>query len=64
MQIWQTRLPNSQGTLPEKFLHISFSHYILILSKVKNTEERIFYIEHAASEKLSLEELKKSTARR
>ena len=42
------------------FLHIGFSHYILILSKIKEYEERIFYIRRAAEEKLSVNALQKS----
>ena len=61
-QIWQTLLPNLLGISTQDFLHISFSHHILILSKVKSVEERAFYIHHAAVEKLSLEALKASLA--
>ncbi|MDO5134135.1 MAG: DUF1016 N-terminal domain-containing protein, partial [Eubacteriales bacterium] len=63
LQIWQTLLPNSQVVPTEDFLHIGFSHHILILSKVKRTEERAFYIHHTAAEKLSLDALKASIAR-
>lgn len=62
LQIWQTLPPNSQGILTEDFLRIGFSHHILILSKVKNLEERSYYIHHAAAGKLSLDELKASIA--
>ena len=62
LQIWQTLLPNSQEFPFDDFLHIGFSHHILILSKVKNTEERVFYIRHAFSGKLSLDGLKESIA--
>ena len=63
LQIWQTLLPNSQGFPVEDFLHIGFSHHILILSKVKSTEERTFYIRHTVAGKLSLDALKASIAR-
>ena len=63
LQIWQTLLPNSQEFPYEDFLHIGFSHHILILSKVKNIEERVFYIRHAVAGKLSLDALKESIAR-
>ena len=63
LQIWQTLLPNSQGFPSEDFLHIGFSHHILIISKVKNIEERTFYIRHTVAGKLSLEALKESIAR-
>ena len=58
--IWQTRLPNSQEFPLDDFLHIGFSHHILILSKAKEYDERLFYIQKTASEKLSVELLKKS----
>ncbi len=63
LRIWQTLLPNSQEFPSEDFLHIGFSHHILILSKVKNIEERVFYIRHAVAGKLSLDALKESIAR-
>ena len=63
LRIWQTLLPNSQSFPSEDFLHIGFSHHILILSKVKSIEERVFYIRHTVVEKLSLEALKESIAR-
>ena len=63
LQIWQTLLPDSQVVPTEDFLHIGFSHHILILSKVKSTEERAFYIRHTVAEKLSLDGLKASIAR-
>lgn len=62
IQIWQSLLPNSQGFPSEDFLHIGFSHHILILSKVKDLEERVFYIRHAVAGKLNLEALKESIA--
>ncbi len=63
LQIWQTLLPNLQEVPTEDFLHIGFSHHILILSKVKSIEERSFYIHHTVVEKLSLDELKASIVR-
>ncbi len=63
LQIRQKLLPNSQGFPSEDFLHIGFSHHILILSKVKSIEERAFYIHHTVAGKLSLEALKESIAR-
>ncbi len=62
IQIWHSLLPNSQGIPSEDFLHIGFSHHILILSKVKDLEERMFYIRHAVAGKLNLEALKESIA--
>lgn len=61
--IWQTCLPNSATFPINEFLHISFSHHILILSRLKDYDERLFYIQHTASEKLSYEALKQSISR-
>lgn len=61
-QIWQTHLPNSEDFPLEDFLHISFSHHILILSKAKERDERLFYIRQSVSEQLSHSALKKSIA--
>ena len=58
LQIWQTRLPNSDIFSRNEFFNISFSHHTLILSKIKNYDEQIFYIRLAAAEKLSHDELK------
>lgn len=62
LQIWQTRLPNSESFPLVDFLHIGFSHHTLILSKVKSYEERIFYIKRVVAEKLSVDALKNSIA--
>ena len=62
LQIWQTHLPNSEDFSLEDFLHISFSHHILILSKIKERDERLFYIRQSVSEQLSHSALKKSIA--
>lgn len=44
-------------------MSIGFSHHRLILSKVKDIEERIFYINICASEKYSYDTLGTSIAR-
>ena len=62
-QIWQTRLPNLHDFSLSEFLNVSFSHHTLILSKIKNYEERIFYINKTVSEKLSLDALGSSISR-
>lgn len=62
VQIWQNRLPNLESFSVEAFLGISFSNHLLIISKVKSYDERIFYIKRSASEKYSLEQLKRSIA--
>ena len=62
-QFWQKHLPNSIVCSLDDFLHIGFSHHILIISKVKTTEERAFYIHQTVVEKMSLDALKASIAR-
>lgn len=44
----------------EDFWSISFSSHLLIISKIKGYDERIFYVKRCASEKYSLEQLKRS----
>ena len=62
MQIWQTHLPNSEDFPLADFLHIGFSHHTVILSKVKDYEERLFYIKRVVAEQLSCEALKRGIA--
>ncbi|ETP71197.1 hypothetical protein UYO_2859 [Lachnospiraceae bacterium JC7] len=62
IEIWQTRLPNLKNFPYEEFLHISFSHHIFILSKIKDYEERLFYIRKSVVECFSLSNLKNSIA--
>ena len=62
VQIWQNHLPNIKTFSAEAFWGISFSNHLLIISKVKNYDERIFYIQRCASEKYSLAQLKQSIA--
>lgn len=73
--IWHRWVPNwrfqigtswCQSKLSFRMLHffaIGFSHHRTILSKVKDTNERIFYIRRCADEKYSREELIASIAR-
>lgn len=58
--IWQTHLPNYEKLSIDNFLKVGFSQHILILSKIKDINERIFYIHKAAIEKYSYEALKRS----
>lgn len=46
----------------EEFNSISFSHHCAILNKVKNKEERIYYVRLSAAERLSLSQLKTAIA--
>ena len=62
-QNWQMCLPTSRELSMDGFLHIGFSHHILILTRIKSLEERLFYISLAASEKFSYDALKASIIR-
>lgn len=58
---------SSQCTISEKlsaddFMQVPFTHHYTILSKVKDYEERCFYIMLCANEHLSVEALKKALA--
>ena len=60
LQFWQIHLPNLRDFPINDFLRIGFSHHLLILSKVKDLHERLFYIQRAANEMLSYVGLKQS----
>jgi len=62
LAIWQSQLPKLEGVPIKEFLAISFTNHILIISKVKEYEKRIFYIQRCATEHLSVEQLKQSIA--
>lgn len=46
----------------DAFLHIGFTHHRVILGKVKDVEERLFYIKRCADEHFTVEALKSSLA--
>ncbi|MCD7789981.1 MAG: PDDEXK nuclease domain-containing protein [Bacteroides thetaiotaomicron] len=58
---WHQLVPK-EGFPLEAFFSIGFSHHRTILSKVKDVDERLFYIKKCASEKYSREELERSIA--
>ncbi len=60
MPIWNLQVPNYQDFPMDAFLHIGFSHHMLILAKAKSQEERLFYIRRCADEHLTVESLQKS----
>ena len=60
--IWNLQVPNSQEFPMADFLHIGFTHHRIILGKVKDYDERIFYIKKCAKEHFSVEVLKDSIA--
>lgn len=55
--IWNLQVPNYSDFPMDAFLHIGFTHHRVILGKVKNLEERLFYIRRCADEHLTVEEL-------
>ncbi len=58
-QIHQLQLPNFKDFPFEEFFKIGFTHHTTILSQVKSTEERYFYIRLCANEFLKVDTLKK-----
>lgn len=61
--IWHPSVPKQLGFLFDAFFSIGFSHHRTILSKVKDTDARIFYIQKCAAERYSREALESSIAR-
>ena len=60
---WNQLVPKQIEFPDASFFAIGFSHHRTILSKVKDTNERIFYIRRCADEKYSREALIASIAR-
>ena len=60
---WNQLVPKQIEFPDTSFFAIGFSHHRTILSNVKGTNERIFYIRRCADEKYSCEELMDSIAR-
>lgn len=60
--IWNLQVPNFQDFPIDAFLHIGFTHHRVILGKIKDLEERIFYIRRCADEHFTVETLKSSLA--
>lgn len=57
---WQLQLPNYVQCSEEAFTSIGFTQHILILTKVKERNERIFYIQRCADQKYNVDQLKRS----
>ena len=53
----QLRLTNLSNFPIVPFLSISFTHHITILTKAKEWDERLFYIQYACDRKLNVDEL-------
>ena len=60
--IWNLQVPSYQDFPMDAFLHIGFTHHRVILGKIKNLEERLFYIRRCADEHFTVEALKSSLA--
>lgn len=60
--IWNLEIPNCKNFPMDAFLHIGFTHHRVILGKIKNLEERLFYIRRCADEHFTVEALKSSLA--
>ncbi len=60
--IWNLQVPNFYDFPIDAFLHIGFTHHRVILGKIKNFEERLFYIKRCANEHFTVEALKRSLA--
>ncbi len=60
---WNQLVPKQIEFPDTSFFAIGFSHHRTILSKIKDTNQRIFYIRRCADEKYSREELIASIAR-
>ena len=54
-----SQLSNYGELITRHFLAISFTHHVLVMSMVKDIEARLFYIELAAKESLSVRALQK-----
>lgn len=60
--IWNLQIPYCKDFPIEAFMHIGFTHHRVILGKIKNLEERLFYIRRCADEHFTVEALKNSLA--
>lgn len=57
---WNSQVQNSEDFPIEDFMAIGFTHHRVILGKIKDTYERLFYIGRCATEHYTVEELKRS----
>lgn len=60
MSIWKLQFSDRRGFPLDAFWHIGFTHHCMILRKVKDYEERLFYITRCAGEHFTVEALKES----
>ena len=59
-EIWHLQVPNLKGVSIEDFLSIGFTQHRTIFEKVKDIDERCFYIRRCAEQKYSVEALRAS----
>lgn len=62
ISIWNLQVQNCQDFPIDEFLNIGFTHHRVILGKVKDFDERLFYVKRCASEHFTVENLKESIA--
>ena len=60
--IWNLQIPNLHDFPIDAFLHIGFTHHKVILGKIKDFNERLFYVRRCADEHFTVEALKRSIA--
>ncbi len=63
MEIWHPLVPEKLAVPVDAFFSIGFTHHRTILSKVKDVDERIFYIKRCANERYSREALVRAIER-
>ena len=59
-EIWHSQVPNLEEFPITSFLEIGFTHHRIILTKIKNYDERIFYITACANYHWAIRELEKN----
>ena len=62
-EIWHLQAPKTNGFPEQAFFSIGFTHHRIIFEKVKNKEERFFYIRCSYDQKYTVDALKASIAR-
>jgi len=62
-EIWHLQVPKSDGFPVSEFFSIGFTRHRTIFEKVKDRQERCFYIRLCAEQSYTVEELKQSIAR-
>ncbi len=58
-ELWNSQVPNCEDFPIEAFMAIGFTQHRVILSKIKDIYERLFYIRRCAAEHYTVEELRR-----